>query len=77
MKYWWEKESYEVKCRIAEGIPSYHEEPADQMLKSPPSESTSSHHPGNGSSFMFRCTSQVDKVCHHCPGGTYLETERE
>ena len=48
------------------------EEPADLYgLTSPPSESTSSHHPCNGNSFMYKCMSRVDKVCHHHPGGTY------
>ena len=50
-----EKEQYEVEHRIAEDIPFLpHEEPGDQMLMSPPPESTSSHHPHNGNSFMFR-----------------------
>ena len=39
-----------------------HEKSADQMLMSPPSELTSSHHSHNGSSFMFRCTCWAVKV---------------
>ena len=51
------------------------EEPADQMLMSPPSESPHYSHKGN--SFMFRCMSWVDKVCHHHPGGIYPESKWE
>ena len=54
-----------------------HEEPADWMLMSPPLELTSSHHPHNGTSFMYQCMSWVDKVHHHHPGGTYSESEWE
>ena len=43
---------------------------------SPPSELTS-HHPCNGSSFMYRCMSWVDKVCQDGPGGIYLESKWE
>ena len=72
----WEEEPYEVECRIAKGVPSYIvKKQVDQTLMSPPLELTSSHHPHNGSSFMFRCTSWADKVCHHHPGGTYSESE--
>ena len=39
-------------------------------LTGPPSESTFSHHSHHGSSFMYRCMSWVDKVCHHHPGVT-------
>ena len=36
-----------------------------------------SHYPHNGGSFMFRCVSWVDKVCHYHPGGAYSESEWE
>ena len=53
------------------------EEPVDQMLTSPSLELTSSHYPHNGSFFMYRCTSWAEKVHHHCPGGTHLESKWE
>ena len=62
-------------CRRHPFIPR--EKPADQMLVRPPLELTSSHHPHNGSSFMYQCMSWPDKVHHHHPGGTYAESEWE
>ena len=76
VKDWWEEEPYEVEFRIAEGIPSY-------LMKNQwtgcswviHQNSTSSHYPHNGSSFMFRCMSWADKMHHHHPGVTYLGSE--
>ena len=62
-------------CKRHPFIP--HEEPVYWTLMSPPLESTSSDHPHNGSSFMYRCKSSADKVHHHHPGGIYSESEWE
>ena len=44
---------------------------------SPSSELTSSHHHCNGRSFIYRCMSWADKVCHHHPGEAYSESQWE
>ena len=74
----WEEEPYKVECSIAEGnLPTLWRISGLDAHKSSPSESTLSHHPYNGSSFMFRYMSWVDKVHHYLPGGTYPESEWE
>ena len=73
---WWEEEPCELECQIAKGIPSYLvKNQQTGLLMSPPSELTSSHHPCNGSSFMYQCMCWADKVCHHHPVKTYSESK--
>ena len=70
----WEEEPYEVECRIAEtSLPT-----SWRTSRPDTYESFTAidfyHQPCNGISFMFRCMSWPDKVCHHHPAGTYLES---
>ena len=74
----WEETTYEVECKIAEGVTSY-------LVKNQQTKCSWVLHwnwfllitPRIESSFMFRCMSWADKVHHHHARGAYLESEWE
>ena len=77
VKDWWEEELYEVKCRIAEGVPSF-------LMKNQQTRHSWVLH----WNWLFLSMSimgaplcggvdWVEKVHHHHPGGAYLEGEWE
>ena len=48
---------YEVEHQVVEGVPSYHEEPADRTLMNPPPKLTFSHDSYGGDSSGYSCAS--------------------